>query len=142
MIGEVTAGLRLAKTTGQASRQTCSIEVTAIRMFTIDARSRTFRILASVGVFHEALRETESIYQIPRPANFRIGKTPLLANRVVGHGFPAVSKLRRSGWRQKKARLKLIAYLQETGSFARHSEKVTALTTDLVRHFPGSGRCL
>lgn len=82
----VAAQRRSARIFGkQASRQTCSIEVTPIRMVTRDAGSKTHRIRATVGVFHQAFRETQGLPQIPGPTVFWTRKTPLIADRVVGH---------------------------------------------------------
>src|ERR1017187_10490384 len=41
--------------------------------------------LTIVGVFHQAFRETERFPQKPSLAFLRIRKTPLIADRVVGH---------------------------------------------------------
>src|ERR1017187_3967706 len=60
-----------------------------------------YRMLATVGVFHLAFRKIGKLLQTPSPTYPRIWKTPLIADRVAGHDFPAFSKLRRSGWRQK-----------------------------------------
>jgi hypothetical protein len=38
------------------------------------------------GVFRQAIRGIERLPQIPGPASFRIGKTPLIAESFVGHG--------------------------------------------------------
>lgn len=108
-------------------------------MLTIDAISRAFRILASVGVFHQAMREPESIYPIPRPTSFRIWKTPLIADCVVGHGRVVFSKLRRSGWWQRTPYPKITAYLQRLGFFTRHFVKPRDCPRYVVRHFSGSG---
>ena len=84
----VAAQRRSARIFGkQASRQTCSIEVTPIRMVTRDAGSKTYRIRATVGVFHQAFRESQGLPQIPGPTSFRTRKTPLIADRVVGHAW-------------------------------------------------------
>jgi hypothetical protein len=54
-------------------------------MATEDVRNNTCRIPASVGVFHQALREIESLPQKSSPTCFRIQKRPLIAEGVVVH---------------------------------------------------------
>jgi hypothetical protein len=54
-------------------------------MVAIDAETKTYRKLATVRFFHQAFREIESFPQIPSPTFFRIRKTPLIPDRVVGH---------------------------------------------------------
>jgi hypothetical protein len=66
-------------------RRLCLLEATPIRMATKDTRTKTYRILAAVGVFHHAIREIERVPQMPSQTSFRIWKTPLVADRVVGH---------------------------------------------------------
>jgi hypothetical protein len=58
------------------------LEATAIRMTAKDARTETYRILATFRVFHQAIRDIQSFPPIPSPTYFRIGKTPLLADCV------------------------------------------------------------
>jgi hypothetical protein len=60
------------------------LEPTLMRMAANDAATKTYRIHASFGVFRQAFREIESLPQIPRPTFFRIWKTLLIANVVVG----------------------------------------------------------
>jgi hypothetical protein len=108
-------------------------------MVTIDARSRAFRILASIGVFHQAMRETESIYPIPRPTSFRIWQTLLTTDRFIDHGFRAFSKLRRSGWRQMALEPKFAAYSQPSGASIKQYEISRDCPRYLVRHRSRSG---
>jgi hypothetical protein len=56
-----------------------------MRMVTIDAETKTYPILASVGVFHQAFREFEKLIHTRSPTYFRIRKTLLTADRGVGH---------------------------------------------------------
>jgi len=60
------------------------LEAAPGRMATNHAGTKTDRILASVGVFHEALRNF-GWHHIPGPTYLRIGETPLIADRVVCH---------------------------------------------------------
>ena len=57
-------------------------EPASIRMATKDARTETYRILATFRVFHQAIRDIERFPPIPSPTYFRIRKTPLLADCV------------------------------------------------------------
>jgi hypothetical protein len=107
----------------------------------METRNRAYRILATTGVFHQAIRGTESLPLIPGSTYFRIWKTPLIAESFVGHGFPAFSKLRRSGWRQRMPEPKRSAYSQASGFSTRQSEKSRVSPRYLVRHISGSGRC-
>jgi hypothetical protein len=86
-----TAELRRPKPIEQASSQTCRIEFTPIRIKAIDARSKAYGAPATFGVFHQAIRETESVPQIPRPTYFRIWQMPLFTGCVIGHRFPVFS---------------------------------------------------
>ena len=61
------------------------LEATPIRMATKDARTKTYRMLATVGVFHQAIRVIEGVPQMPGQTSFRIWKTPLIADCVVSH---------------------------------------------------------
>ena len=54
-------------------------------MVTKDARTKTYRMPATVGVFHQALRDIERFPPIPSPTYFRIWKIPLIADCVVVH---------------------------------------------------------
>ena len=54
-------------------------------MATKDAKTITQRMLTSVGVYHQAIGEREGFPQKSGPTSFRIRKTPLIADRVVGH---------------------------------------------------------
>ena len=110
-------------------------------MVTNEARTKTHRILASVGVFHPAFQEIGRSLQIPSPTNFRIWKTLLIADRPVGHGRSVASKLRRSGWRQMTPELKrTTAYTQPSESSTRHFERSRVCPRYLVRHLFRSGR--
>jgi hypothetical protein len=44
---------------GEAFMPTCLLEAPAIRMATKDARTETYRILATFRVFHQAIREID-----------------------------------------------------------------------------------
>ena len=44
-----------------------------------------YRILATVGVFHQAIREIESVPQMSGQTFFRVWKTPVIADHVLGH---------------------------------------------------------
>jgi hypothetical protein len=68
-----------------SNRFSALLEATPIRMATNDARAKGDRILATFGVFHQTFPEIERLPQIPGPTFFRIRKTPLIADRVVGH---------------------------------------------------------
>ena len=70
------------------------IEFTAIGMFTVEAGRRAFGEFAGVGVLHQAAREAETIDQIARATDRRIGQMPMFTGRVIGHDFPGFSKLR------------------------------------------------
>ena len=63
----------------------CLLEATPIRMVTEKVIAELYRMPARVGVFHEALRETEKVAQIPSPTYFRIWKTALIADLGVAH---------------------------------------------------------
>src|ERR1017187_5415631 len=106
-------------------------------MIAMDARSRAYQIFATVGVFHQAIRETESVSQIPRPTYLRIWKMPLIADHVVGHGFPAFSKPRRSGWRQMTPEPRRVVYSQPSGFSIRQYEISRDCPRYLVRHRSG-----
>src|ERR1017187_6722374 len=54
-------------------------------MATKDAGIKPNRMLASVGFFHQTLQKIGRSLQIPSPTYFRIWKTPLFADRFVGH---------------------------------------------------------
>lgn len=101
----------------------CRLELTSVRVATIDGGAQTYRIRATAGVFHQAIREIDRVPQMPRQTSFRIWKTPLIAVRVVGHGGPAFSKLRRSGWMQRTLKPECNACSQLLGSFTWQSEK-------------------
>ncbi len=60
------------------------LEATPCRMATNHAGTKTDRVLAGVGVFHQALRDS-GWHHIPGPTYLRIRETPLIADRVVGH---------------------------------------------------------
>jgi hypothetical protein len=82
----VAAPARGARILGEeTSRQTRPLEVAPIGMVTRDTGNKTYRIRASVGVFHEAFRETQGLPQIPGPTFLRIRKTSPLADRAIGH---------------------------------------------------------
>jgi hypothetical protein len=85
--GEVnrTGGSGGQRLLGGTSRAVCLLETTMIRMVTKDARIKTSCILAILVVFHEANRRTKRVLQMLSPTYFRIWKTPLIADRVVGH---------------------------------------------------------
>jgi hypothetical protein len=68
-----------------ASMRICLLEATPIRMATKGVIAEPYRILATVGVFHLAIRDIEGLPQIPSPTYFRIWQTPLMADGVVGH---------------------------------------------------------
>src|ERR1017187_729963 len=57
-------------------------------MATKDAGIKPNRILASVGFFHQTLQKIGRSLPIPSPTYFRIWKTPLIADRFVGHDPP------------------------------------------------------
>ena len=78
-------GLRRGKTTGGVSKQFCPLEPTPIRMAAEDAIAKTYCMLAIDGGFHQAIRKLERLPQVHSPTFFRIRKTPLIADRVVGH---------------------------------------------------------
>jgi hypothetical protein len=92
-------------------------------MTTIDTRSITYRILASVGAFHQAIREIEGFSQMPGQTSLRIWKAPLIAECVVGHDRLVFSNLRRSGWVQRNASPHRNVYLQLSGFSTRQLEK-------------------
>ena len=60
------------------------LETTPIKMDAKDVTAEPYRMLATVGIFHQAIREIEGLPEILGPTYFRIGKTPLIADRVVG----------------------------------------------------------
>jgi hypothetical protein len=74
------------------------LEAASIGMVTIDAHPKTYPILTTIEVLDEAIGEGERLPQIPGPTIFRIGKTRLVAEGIVGHGESAFSNARRSGW--------------------------------------------
>src|ERR1017187_7024916 len=114
----------------------------SIRMVTMETRNRAYRILATFGVFHQAIRNIERLSSVPRPTSFPMWNRPLDTDRVVDHGFPAFSKLRRSGWRQRMPEPKRSAYSQASGFSTRQSEESRDCPRYLVRHIFGSGRRL
>src|ERR1039458_4096749 len=61
------------------------LETTAIRMATKDTITKRYRMLTTVGVFHQAIGEIESFPQMPSQTPFRVWKLPLIADRVVRH---------------------------------------------------------
>ncbi len=124
------------------SWRSCLLEAPPIRMSAKeeDAKTKTCRKRATVGIFDQAIREIESLHQKSSPTYFRIWKTPLIPDRVVGHNGPVFSKLRRSGWRQKTLETTRAAYLQASGFFTRHCEKSRVSPRNLVRHVFGSRR--
>src|ERR1035437_1414677 len=108
-------------------------------MGTKDTTIKRYRMLATVGVFHQAIREVESLPQIPRPTYFWIWKTPLIAESFVGHARPAFSKLPRPGWMQRRLFLNRNTYSQVWGPSTWHSEKGKESPRFTARHFSGSG---
>jgi hypothetical protein len=114
---------RAITTTGETSTRICHFEAAAIRMTTIDARSITYRILASVRAFHQAIREIESFSQMPGQTSFRIWETPLIADCVVGHGGLVFSNFRRSGWMHRRLLPNRSACSQLCGPSTWQSEK-------------------
>src|ERR1035441_2279830 len=54
-------------------------------MVTRDTGGKTYRIRATVGVFHQAFCETQRLPQVPGPTAFWTRKTTLIADRVVRH---------------------------------------------------------
>jgi hypothetical protein len=76
----------------------CLLEGAPIMMETVNASTKTHGKLATLGVFHQTIREIEDLSQIPRPTFFRIWNRPLIANGDLGHGLPVFSKSRRLGW--------------------------------------------
>jgi len=123
-------------------RLPCILEAPPIRMTTEVGGTKPHRKLATVRVFHQAFREVEGWPQTPGLTYFRVGKTPPIAGRFVGHGGPFFSNLRRSGWRQKTLPSQRAANSQLSGFSTRHSERLRACPRYLVRHIAGSGRRL
>jgi hypothetical protein len=60
------------------------LERTPVRMVTIDASTDTSRIYAADRILHQTSRELDRLPQKFRPTYFRIWKTVLLADRVLG----------------------------------------------------------
>jgi hypothetical protein len=60
------------------------LEAAPGRMATNHAGTKPYRVLANVGVFHQALRDF-GWHHIPGPTYLRVRETPLIADRVVGH---------------------------------------------------------
>jgi hypothetical protein len=61
------------------------------------ARTKTYRKLATVRVFHQAFREIGKLLQTPNPTYLRIRKTPQIAADVVVHAPTLASPASHSG---------------------------------------------